>query len=1212
MKIFRKIFYSVLAGSLLSIIAIGLLVAFIGRRNIYRQNFDKLNVIRNAKAIHIEREMKNIRAQANFLAQDITVVNAMRDFTEAFTLLEKEMRTQPAKLETAENKLQTFYERYYLPKINKHSETKYFFEDLCPENPAALFLQQSYIVDNPNPLSSKQLLDVAADGTAYSLVHKKYHPILKRYQEKFGHYDIFLIDANHQRIVYSVFKEMDFGKSLHDPILRETNFAHAYRESAVNFGHGSAHLADYQPYYASYNQPASFISAPIYDKEQHLLGALAFQVPIEGINDIMTHEHRWAEIGLGKTGEVYLIGEDRTMRNQSRFFITAKERFLFHLKQKHVVSEEVLQQIAEYDSVVGMLPVRTQSVQRALDGESGDMVITDYRGVKVMSSFSPIIIDDIKWAIIAEVELSEAFLPLKQVAGGIIVFFLLMLIPVVWFSRHVAHSLARPLIRLADDIKYVEQSGDLTRRDQPPGLDEIGRTTAKFHSLLKRWENTLLEVQQTTEEIVSSQQNIDIAIVPPLSDKDILGRVLNEMGLTLLQYHRKNLATRERDEGISQLNDTMRGDQSPHDLANNILHFLVEYFKGQIGVFYLMNEKGELQQASGFAYPVGNNPNTAFGAGQGVVGQAVLEKKVILLKSIPPDYIPIQSGLGKHPPTNIIIAPFIHNDHVEGVAEFGTLGEFTPSMAEFLELVSENVAIALASAHSRQCNVELLEKTQLQAEELQSQTEELRNQTEELQNQTEELEAQQEQLRATNLELREKANLLEEQKREITEKSNRVEEARSLLELKAKELEESNRYKSEFMANMSHEFRTPMNSILVLSQTLLDTLGDRLKEKELKYLQTIHESGQGLLALINDILDINKMEAGKMEVVPEEVSIAELCSDMERMFRPLAEQKGIELKLSPSSGISRIHTDGRRLAQILRNLLGNAVKFTERGGTELVIELNNREHRLAGGLYKPGELVRFRVRDSGVGIAADKQKIIFEPFRQEDGSTSRVYGGTGLGLAISRELAHLLGGDIELQSTIGEGSIFTLSIPIGQAKRNEHTTPEETEMNIERSETAWPPKRPPGSPPPDDKNIDVELATVAEAPDERPELNGKTILVVDDDIRNIYALVSVFEPHGVNVLSADNGEEALTVLENSNTVDAVIMDVMMPKMDGYDAMVHIRGRLGLKRLPIIALTAKVMKDERKRCLEAGANEYLPKPIDREKILNVLQVWLHEG
>ncbi|MDH4318371.1 MAG: response regulator, partial [Desulfobulbaceae bacterium] len=332
---------------------------------------------------------------------------------------------------------------------------------------------------------------------------------------------------------------------------------------------------------------------------------------------------------------------------------------------------------------------------------------------------------------------------------------------------------------------------------------------------------------------------------------------------------------------------------------------------------------------------------------------------------------------------------------------------------------------------------------------------------------------------------------------------------------------------------------------------------------------------------------------------------------IERMFRPLAEQKGIGFTVRPSPEIDLIHTDGRRLAQILRNLLGNAIKFTERGGAELIINLNDQEQQLAGVVYKSGELVGFHVHDSGVGIAADKQKIIFEPFRQEDGSTSRVYGGTGLGLAISRELAHLLGGEIELQSTSGEGSIFTLSIPIGPVERDKATTPEETEMNIERSETAWPRKRPQGLPHPDDKNIDVELDTVEEAPDDRPELHGKTILVVDDDIRNIYALVSVLEPHGVNVLSADNGEDALAVLENPNTVNAVIMDVMMPKMDGYQAMRHIRERLGLKRLPIIALTAKVMKDERKRCMEAGANEYLSKPIDREKILNVLHVWLHE-
>ncbi|MDH3348930.1 MAG: GAF domain-containing protein, partial [Desulfobulbaceae bacterium] len=712
-KIFWKIFYSVLMGSLVSIFVFGLLVFFIGKRNLNQQGFVKLNVIRNAKAIHIEGEIKKIKDQADFLSHDLTIINAMREFAEAFSALNKKSENNKELLDEAKDNLEKFYERKFLPKLNQHSEKNYYYEDVKPDYPASILLQNSYIANNPNPIGSKQLLAVAPDGTLYSRVHEKYHNIISKYQKRYGFYDIFLIDIKTQRIVYSVFKEMDFGKSLRSPLLRETNFAHSYRECALPFDKGKTHLADYEPYYASYNMPAFFISVPIYDNEQ-LIGVLSFQISIDTINAIMTHVHRWEEIGLGKTGEVYLVGSDYTMRNESRSFVTDKEKFLYLLANNHVVSKELKVKIDEYDSVVGMLPVRSPSVQRGLKGESDNIIFTNYRGVKVMSSFSPMKIDDIQWVILAEIEVPEALLPLKRVFTGISILMLFIISLMIWFSRYIGNSLAGPLMKLADEIKYVEQSGDLSCQDGEVGQDEVGQTVLKFHSLLRRWEEKLLEVGNTTKRIVSSEKDIEITVTSPLSNKDILGRVLSEMEMTLVQYHRNNRATRLRDEGISQLNNTMRGEQDPLNLASNILHFLVTHLKGQLGVFYIMDENGDMQQAASFAFPVRKHLMTIYGAGEGMVGQAVLEKEIILLKSVPPEYTPVQSGLGEHPPNNIIIAPFIFNDYVEGVAELGTLGEFTPTQVEFLKLVSENVAISMASARSRIHNVRLLEQTQLQ------------------------------------------------------------------------------------------------------------------------------------------------------------------------------------------------------------------------------------------------------------------------------------------------------------------------------------------------------------------------------------------------------------------------------------------------------------------------------------------------------------------
>jgi CheY-like chemotaxis protein len=412
-------------------------------------------------------------------------------------------------------------------------------------------------------------------------------------------------------------------------------------------------------------------------------------------------------------------------------------------------------------------------------------------------------------------------------------------------------------------------------------------------------------------------------------------------------------------------------------------------------------------------------------------------------------------------------------------------------------------------------------------------------------------------------------------------KNTEIEDAGRALADRAEQLALSSRYKSEFLANMSHELRTPLNSLLILARLLADNPSGNLTAEQVKYANVIHGAGSDLLQLIDDILDLSKVEAGKMDSSPADVSFTSLIDYVENMCRPLTADKGLGFTVSVAPDLPRtLHTDERRLQQILRNLLSNAVKFTESGQVRLVVKPVDRTRFQNPSLRRAPGVVAFQVVDTGIGIAADKLKIIFEAFQQADGTTSRRYGGTGLGLSISREIAHLLGGEIEAESVVGRGSTFTLHLPM---RRGAPVPPREPSPHRRVLHTAGEP---------------------APAPDEA--LLGKRVLIVDDDVRNVFALASALELNGLEVCYSDNGDSALEALDGPPPVDAVLMDVMMPGMDGNEAMAAIRARPEHADLPIIAVTAKAMNGDRERSLEAGASDYVTKPVDTEHLLGLLR------
>jgi len=469
--------------------------------------------------------------------------------------------------------------------------------------------------------------------------------------------------------------------------------------------------------------------------------------------------------------------------------------------------------------------------------------------------------------------------------------------------------------------------------------------------------------------------------------------------------------------------------------------------------------------------------------------------------------------------------------------------------------------------------------------------------TTQLQERSVELQRQQAELRRSNAELEEKAALLAKQNSAIEVQNRQIEQARQTLEERAQQLAISSRYKSDFLANMSHELRTPLNSLLVLAKLLSENQDGNLTGQQVDFARTIHAAGSDLLQLINDILDLSKVEAGKMDVNPADLQLAALTDYVDATFRPMAEDQGLGFSVEVRGGTPDcLYVDEQRLEQILRNLLSNAVKFTSVGEVKLTIALAG-EVEFAGALRGASDVVAFAVSDTGVGIARQKLGTIFDAFTQADGTTSRRYGGTGLGLSISRDIARLLGGEIRASSRLGKGSTFTLYLPTGRplgAAKEPGAAMVDT-LAI-----------------PDTPGVIMSEATVPVAGDGEDVLNGARILIVDDDARSVFALTGVFERFGAEVLYAENGRAGIESLERNEDISLVLMDVMMPELDGNATMRAIRKMPQFADLPIIALTAKAMKGDREKSIKAGASDYFPKPVETDHLLQLMRHWLRRS
>ncbi|MGZ5200280.1 MAG: response regulator [Telluria sp.] len=614
-------------------------------------------------------------------------------------------------------------------------------------------------------------------------------------------------------------------------------------------------------------------------------------------------------------------------------------------------------------------------------------------------------------------------------------------------------------------------------------------------------------------------------------------------------------------------------------LAAAVLDYVVRYVDGVVAAMYFRNDEGVLRRigAFGFAHDTAGHA-AIIQPGESLASQAANENRVMVLKDVPADYIKVGSALGETPPRELLIAPFSNYGKVKGVIEIGFLRPMTKRDIEFMDIIAPAIGASVAAVVYRQRLQDALAETQALNEELQVQQEELRTANEELEEQSRALEESQTSLENQQAELEQTNDQLSEQASHLDLKNSQLLEAQDQLRQRALDLERASRYKSEFLANMSHELRTPLNSSLILAKLLADNAAGNLNEEQVRFAQTIYSAGNDLLNLINDILDISKVEAGKLELTPEDVPLRRAVEGMARVFEPLARQKELSFRVTVEPNVpAAIHTDRQRLEQVLKNLLSNAIKFTEQGSVEMTVSANE-----AG-------WVQFAVRDSGIGIAPDQQQRIFEAFHQADGTTSRRFGGTGLGLSISRDLTTLLGGTLAVESAPGQGSTFILSLPRSGAVA---ATPP--------AAPAAPAPVPPSAP---------TAAPAAERPvpafeDDRarPAAGTRTVLVVEDDPGFARILFDLAHDLGFRCLVAQTAGEGIE-LAASEKPDAILLDMRLPDRSGLSVLQILKDNPATRHIPVHVVSSMESGNE---ALHLGAIGYALKPTSREQLEEVFR------
>ncbi len=794
--------------------------------------------------------------------------------------------------------------------------------------------------------------------------------------------------------------------------------------------------------------------------------------------------------------------------------------------------------------------------------------------------------------------------------------------------KETINSMTETLSLFANQVtsvaKEVGTEGKLGGQADVPNAEGIWKDlTENVNELADNLTRQIRAILTVVTDVTEGNLTGSIDVVAK-GEVETLKNGLNQMIKTLKDTSDINFEQDWLKTNLSNFSQLMQGNKDLQSLADVVIQELCPAIEAQHGVFYLLDEGSEdrpktpeLVLLASYAYHERKSVANAFELGQGLVGQAGREKKRILVHQAPDDYIKIGSGLGDALPLHIVVIPVLFEGELLAVIELASFNHFTDNELNFLDQLAASLGVVANAVKASAQTERLLQASQSLSQELQDQQAELTETNQKLEVQAKnlresesKLKSQQEELQQTNEELEEKSRVLADQKREVEQKNREVEIAKVEIEEKAQQLAVSSRYKSEFLANMSHELRTPLNSLMVLSDGLRKNIDKNLTDKQIEKMSTIHDSGIELLELINEILDLAKIEAGKMSVQIGDIFLQRLTNWAERGFSQLAENKGLKFLTSIDENLpAAIQTDEKRLQQVIKNFLSNAIKFTEKGKVSLdIYQASHGWSSSNQSLNQANIVIAFAVQDTGIGIPEDKHQVIFEAFQQADGTTSRRFGGTGLGLSISREIAGIMGGEITLQSTVNEGSVFTLFLPqvFPNPTQKEPEPIRSTPTPLPSSSiSAAIQNADPATPSyllQNERTAVIEAPTSSEMEDDRVNIKAgdRTVLIIEDDLTFAKVLLDRAREQGFKGIVATQGDTGLYCAQEYRP-DAIILDIRLPVMNGWTVLDRIKHDANIRHIPVHVVSAD---DVAYRGLKHGAISCLQKPLDEDHLVSM--------